>query len=217
MLLSETVKSAIHTIATVLETPAIIILILAVAIVVIELGSLIVEIIVERRHAKVDVRKLIAATRGKDRQEIAAILEGSSFLRSKKKAFAELLEDELTAAAAEALAGKLISREELRSGRILQITDIISRIAPMFGLMATLIPLGPGMIALGRGDTQMLSQSLLTAFDATVSGLAAAGIAYIISRVRKRWYEDDLVSMESVLEVVLAELYDPPAQDAVSK
>ncbi|MDD2554262.1 MAG: MotA/TolQ/ExbB proton channel family protein, partial [Desulfotomaculaceae bacterium] len=47
------------------------------------------------------------------------------------------------------------------------------------------------------------ADSLLTAFDATVTGLAAAGIAFFISRLRKRWYEDYLSSLEALLEGIL--------------
>ena len=73
----------------------------------------------------------------------------------------------------------------------------------MFGLMATLIPLGPGLIALGQGDTKTLADSLLIAFDATVTGLAAAGVAYAISQLRKRWYEDYLAGLEALMESLL--------------
>lgn len=73
----------------------------------------------------------------------------------------------------------------------------------MLGLMATLIPLGPGLIALGQGDTKTLADCLLTAFDATVTGLAAAAIAFAISRLRKRWYEGYLSSLEALMESLL--------------
>ena len=59
----------------------------------------------------------------------------------------------------------------------------------MFGLMGTLIPLGPGLIALGQGDTKTLSDSLLIAFDTTIAGLVAGAIAYVVSGIRKSWYE----------------------------
>jgi len=100
-------------------------------------------------------------------------------------------------------AGQLLADEEARLERRVHVTDVIARIAPMFGLMATLIPLGPGLIALGQGDTKQLADSLLTAFDATVAGLCAAGVAYVISKVRKRWYQGDLTAMETILEGVI--------------
>ena len=103
----------------------------------------------------------------------------------------------------QALARRLLVSEELYyDGKTVR-TELVARLGPMFGLMATLIPLGPGLIALGQGDVKTLADSLLTAFDATVSGLAAAGVAYAISRLRKRWYEDYLSSLEALLESLL--------------
>ena len=75
----------------------------------------------------------------------------------------------------------------------------------MFGLMGTLIPLGPGLIALGQGDTKTLSSSLLIAFDTTVAGLISAAVSYIISSVRNRWYEEYMVNLETVMECILEE------------
>jgi biopolymer transport protein ExbB/TolQ len=206
-------KEAIHSISTFLEMPAIIVLIVIVAVTVIELGSLFAELFAERRRARVDVKGIVLQIRGRTREEILDVILCSGFAARKKAAFEELLSDELTPEALEALAVRVVSREELRSQRIVQVTDIIARIGPMFGLMATLIPLGPGLIALGQGDTETLSSSLLTAFDATVSGLAAAGVAYIISRVRKRWYASDLLNMEAVTDAVLGELAEGRSGD----
>ena len=75
----------------------------------------------------------------------------------------------------------------------------------MFGLMGTLIPLGPGLLALGQGDTKTLSDSLLIAFDTAVAGLISAAVAYIISAARKSWYEQYMVGLETVMETILEE------------
>ncbi len=109
----------------------------------------------------------------------------------------------LPAASLQAVARRLLAGEELHYARITARTDLVARLGPMLGLMATLIPLGPGMIAMGQGDTKTLADSLLTAFDATVSGLAAAAVAFAISRLRKRWYEDYLSSLEALMESLL--------------
>jgi biopolymer transport protein ExbB/TolQ len=63
-------------------------------------------------------------------------------------------------------------------------------------------------MAMGQGDTALLANSLLTAFDATVTGLAAAGAAYFISQLRKRWYEDYLSCLETLMECLLEVLAD---------
>lgn len=66
-----------------------------------------------------------------------------------------------------------------------------------------MIPMGPGLAVLGAGDINGLAQAIIIAFDTTVVGLAAGGIAYVISKVRKRWYEDNLTTLETITESVL--------------
>ena len=105
----------------------------------------------------------------------------------------------------EALARQIISDEESRYNKITKFTDIIARVAPMFVLMGTLIPLGPGLIALAQGDTKTLSESLLIAFDTTVAGLISAAVAYVISGIRKGWYEKYMVGLETIMETILEE------------
>lgn len=69
--------------------------------------------------------------------------------------------------------------------------------------MGTLIPLGPGIMALGQGDLTSLSSSLLMAFDTTVAGLAVAVVCFLVSKVRRRWYTDYLRSLEGLANVIL--------------
>ncbi|GAW92498.1 MotA/TolQ/ExbB proton channel family protein [Calderihabitans maritimus] len=101
------------------------------------------------------------------------------------------------------LAEKLLSQEELAAAKVLAKTDMIARLGPVLGLMGTLIPLGPGLAALGRGDIQALAQAVIVAFDTTVVGLAAGGIASLISKARRRWYEEYLNGLEALLELCL--------------
>lgn len=75
--------------------------------------------------------------------------------------------------------------------------DFITRISPMLGLMGTLIPLGPGLAALGDGDVKILSTAMLVAFDTTVLGLLAGMIGFVIARLRRRWYDNALTFMEN--------------------
>lgn len=85
----------------------------------------------------------------------------------------------------EALAAKRIER-----------TDFLTRIAPMLGLMGTLIPLGPGLSALGEGDLSILTTAMSVAFDTTVLGLLVGIIGFVIGRLRRRWYDQVLTNME---------------------
>jgi len=79
----------------------------------------------------------------------------------------------------------------------LERADLLARIPPMLGLMATIIPLGPGLAALGKGDPAQLASAVTVAFDATVLGLVAGIAGLIIGKLRRRWYEETLEAMEA--------------------
>jgi biopolymer transport protein ExbB/TolQ len=81
--------------------------------------------------------------------------------------------------------------------RRLERADLLARIPPMLGLMATIIPLGPGLAALGRGDPAQLASAVTVAFDATVLGLVAGIGGLVIGKLRRRWYEETLEAMET--------------------
>ncbi|MEO1269504.1 MAG: MotA/TolQ/ExbB proton channel family protein [Myxococcota bacterium] len=78
--------------------------------------------------------------------------------------------------------------------------DILARVGPMLGLMGTLIPLGPGLAALGQGDVALLAQAVTVAFDTTVLGLLVGIIGFAIGRLRRRWYDQVLTRMERAEE-----------------
>lgn len=91
--------------------------------------------------------------------------------------------------------GQIIAVEKLAAKRI-ERTDFLTRIAPMLGLMGTLIPLGPGLSALGEGDLSVLTTAMSVAFDTTVLGLLVGIVGFIAGRLRRRWYDQLLQSME---------------------
>ena len=74
--------------------------------------------------------------------------------------------------------------------------DFITRLAPMLGLMGTLIPLGPGLAALGEGELSILTTAMTVAFDTTVVGLLAGMIGFVLGRLRRRWYDAALDLLE---------------------
>jgi biopolymer transport protein ExbB/TolQ len=197
-------KDLMHTVSSGLLLPTIAVLLLLLGLSVVELGGLLVEALAERRKLKVNATELIAGIQQKDAQEILNRIEDSRLFRRHKAAVAELISHrDLPAASLQALARRLLAKEELHYVRITNRTDLVTRLGPMLGLMATLIPLGPGLIALGEGDPKTLADSLMTAFDATVIGLAAGGMAFAISRLRKRWYEDYLSTLEVLMESLM--------------
>lgn len=74
--------------------------------------------------------------------------------------------------------------------------DLIARMGPMLGLMGTLIPLGPGLAALGRGELDLLAQAVTVAFNTTVLGLLAGIIGFLLGRLRRRWYDVAIDQLE---------------------
>ena len=82
-------------------------------------------------------------------------------------------------------------------------TDLMAKVAPMMGLVCTLVPLGPGIVAMGQGDMNTLSSSLGVAFDGTVAGLVSAMVAMCVSHVRKRWYSSYQAAVEALMTAVL--------------
>lgn len=203
---SEAIKDILRAVCSALQIPTIIILILLILLIIIILGSFFAELFTERRKLKADIPELVDQLQGKNVKDQEQIVLASGLLKRQKDAVIKLIKritypDDTR----EALARQLIADEESRYARITKITDLIARIAPMFGLMGTLIPLGPGLIALGQGDTKTLSDSLLIAFDTTIAGLVSAAVAFVISGIRKGWYEQYMVGLETVMETILNE------------
>ncbi len=103
----------------------------------------------------------------------------------------------------EALARKLVEHEEEKIDKSLRNTDIITRVGPTLGLMGTLIPLGPGLAALGAGDVNTLADALTIAFDTTVVGIGSGALCYFISKIRRGWYDQYLSDLDALSDAVL--------------
>lgn len=85
---------------------------------------------------------------------------------------------------------------ELWIMRRLEWLRIISRTTPMLGLIATMIPMGPALLALGSGDAGEVGRNMVAAFSAVILALLAASICYFILTVRRRWLLQDLRDLE---------------------
>ena len=193
-----------HTISEAMTVPVVVILLVLIVFSVYTVGSLIIEAAVERRSYSVRVPELVARIETCEPSELARVVQESGLLRRQADDLRELSdylylpEDGRTE-----VAKRLLANEQGTHKRTVDSVDIAAKVAPMLGLMGTLIPLGPGIIALGQGDTQTLSNSLQFAFDTTVMGLATAVVCFLAARVRRRWYADYLVSMEAAFNAVL--------------
>lgn len=197
-------SSILHTISEALLIPVVIILLLLILYSLYSIGSIIVEVVAERRHYSAQIPKLVSDLEAASVDKLPQVIDESGLLRNQKDDLEELCaylylpEDARTE-----VAKRLLANEDASYQKMIGRTDIAAKTAPMLGLMGTLIPLGPGIVALGTGDTSTLSSSLLMAFDTTVAGLATAVVCFVISRMRRRWYSDYLVSMEAAFNTLL--------------
>lgn len=73
---------------------------------------------------------------------------------------------------------------------------IVSRTTPMLGLIATMIPMGPALLALGSNDASAVGRNMVAAFSAVILALLAASICFFILTVRRRWLLQDLRQLE---------------------
>ncbi|WP_024328110.1 MotA/TolQ/ExbB proton channel family protein [Thioalkalivibrio sp. AKL19] len=90
-----------------------------------------------------------------------------------------------------------VERLAYRARRRIDRADLLARIGPMLGLMGTLIPLGPGLAAMGRGELEILAQAVTVAFNTTVLGLLVGILGFLLGRLRRRWYDAAMERMEA--------------------
>ena len=83
--------------------------------------------------------------------------------------------------------------------RKLELVRMVTRITPMLGLIATLIPMGPALIALQENNSYAMSVHLSAAFTAVTISLSAASLTFWVASVKKRWFAEELVYIEKEL------------------
>ncbi|MCQ4261468.1 biopolymer transporter ExbD [Stutzerimonas stutzeri] len=78
---------------------------------------------------------------------------------------------------------------------------VTSRSAPMLGLVATMIPMGPALLALTESDAKGIGENLVVAFSAVILALVASSIAFYVLTVRRRWLLQELRAIERAVEL----------------
>lgn len=199
---SISVNSIMRQIVTMLDVPVKVVLIVMLIISLIMVGELIAEWF-QRRYLKVKATSVIDAIKKGD-NDVTTIIKNSSLLAKQKRLLLELtIHSALSDDMKENFASSLLDNYNQNLDWTVKRSDLIIKLGPTFGLLGTLIPLGPGIIALSQGDTATLSYSLLAAFDTTVIGLIAASICTVISLIRRRWYAKDKIMLTLIMEAVL--------------
>lgn len=205
---TETLTSLIHIISESLLTPVVIILVIFVVLVILCLGGMFNEWFSRKPIKSDEFEKLVRDISFSDSpSKIEEYVSNSNLFDWQKEILIKIAKNhDIGIEARKALASELISSEETRLIKSTNKTDILVRLGPILGLLGTLIPLGPGLAALGSGDITTLAESLTIAFDTTVTGLAVGGMGYLISKFKKQWYEADLIEVETLAEVELESL-----------
>lgn len=194
----------LHIAGQAIRIPCNIVLILLMIISVVQTGHVIVESWFEIRHGKINSIELAKKMYGKSKEEKLELISHSRLNAKEKSMLRELAEaDELSEDMRQAVAERLLDARQEYYSRILHITELVAKLGPMFGLLGTLIPLGPGIVALGTGDVQTLSNSMEMAFDTTIAGVLSAAVCSVLTMIRKRWYNRNMQNIQLLMESLM--------------
>ncbi len=205
---SELLTAALNVVSQSLQVPVIIFLLIFAVFAVFAFGGLISDYKNRKKLTRDYKEKLIfALVNANSVEELTSLVNGSEMFESQKDVLLKIINaHSLSSDSREAWALNLIEEEEVKMAKSLEKIDIVTRIGPTLGLMGTLIPMGPGLAALGSGDVSTLASAIIVAFDTTVVGIGSGAVAYIIAKVRRRWYEEYSSNLQLFVNAVLENL-----------
>jgi biopolymer transport protein ExbB/TolQ len=183
---------ALARIASALRTPVLVLALLALLICALEAGRFATELWTRTRAGRGALRTLV-------RQALADPTQAAALSQRAPTSFAGEALVRIARAVLDgdgAGIGSALADYELAVERRLDRTRILVRAGPALGLMGTLIPLAPGLAALGHGDVATLATDLRTAFAATTIGLLVGTVAFALTLTRTRMYTEDLTALE---------------------
>ena len=89
---------------------------------------------------------------------------------------------------------------EMQILRKIEPLRLLSRVTPMLGLIATMIPLGPALQGVAAGNGQEALAVFSGAFGGVVLALAAASIGLVAYSLRRRWLLPELIAIRKARE-----------------
>ncbi|MEE1129363.1 MAG: MotA/TolQ/ExbB proton channel family protein [Methanobrevibacter sp.] len=205
---SEVITSILNMISQSLQIPVVIFLVIFAVFAVLTLGGLVSEYTSRKKIPIDSLEKIIySISNAGSAEELKNLIKNAKIYESQKVVLIKVLRSKsLTKESRQTLARKLIEFEENKLGKKIERTDIVTKIGPTLGLMGTLIPMGPGLAALGAGDVNTLANAIIVAFDTTVVGIGSGAVAYFVSKIRRRWYEEYLSDLDSLTDALLDKL-----------
>ena len=203
---------ALNVIAQSLLLPVMILLIIFIIFAIIEIGSLLAEYSGRKKisgEEKEEIIKKIVKSKSKD--EICQVINSTKINQFDKEvlnSIATLDQKEYNKNMREILARNLLETHESKMLGSLTKVDIVAKVGSGCGLLGTIIPMGPGLAALGVGDMITLTTNLTTAFNTTTAGLAAGTICFVIAKIRRDWYNQDISMLYDFAEAIIEVDYD---------
>jgi biopolymer transport protein ExbB/TolQ len=189
---TDAIAEALARIASSLRVPVLVLALLVLLACALEVGRFAIELLARARAGRGALRKLTRQVLANP--ERAAVLSARAPSSFAREALLEMAR--ATLAGQEAGIEHALADYELAVQRRLDHTRILVRAGPALGLMGTLIPLAPGLAALGHGEVNTLATDLRTAFAATTVGLLVGTVAFALTLTRTRMYSEDLTALE---------------------
>jgi len=161
-----------------------------------------------RAYRKHDAARQLRDIHLDDQDSVAPSLAALAHSRRQHpqlRRFVSLLLDELDRGPRQTLAPRidhLVSHVEAALARDVNRVRVLVRLGPCLGLVGTLIPLGPALMALHEGDLGRLSGQLVVAFSTTVVGLFIGGVGYVIATARAHLADLVAADIELVRDLV---------------
>lgn len=201
----EVLTGALDIISQSLTIPVLIILLAIFIISAITVGTMIAEYSSRKEITIEKIQELIYNIhQAHSAGELKNIINKSQLPKSQKTVLNHIANSEsLNNNSREILARKLVENEEEKIDKKLRRTDVITRIGPTLGLMGTLIPVGPGLAALGSGDITTLASSLTVAFNTTIVGIGSGALCYFMGKIRGSWYDKYLSDRDALSDALL--------------
>ncbi|WP_406533572.1 MotA/TolQ/ExbB proton channel family protein [Methanobrevibacter sp.] len=199
------ISAAMDTISQSLTIPVLIILLIIVVASLFLLGEIIAEYFKNKPVKVSEIYDLIFQISNASSIEHLQIIVNQSGIPDTQKRILTKISDthSMKKSSREAAARRLVEMEEEKIDKNLNKTDIITRIGPTLGLMGTLIPMGPGLAALGAGDINTLATSLTLAFNTTIVGIGSGALCYVLGKIRKSRYDRYLADLDALTDAVL--------------
>lgn len=203
----EILSGILNVIAQSLLLPVMILLVIFIVFAVVEIGSILAEYTGRKKisgEEEEDIIRKIAVCKSPD--EICNVINDTKLHQFDKEllsSIAKLDHNYYDKQTREIIARNMLETQESKMLGSLTKVDIVAKVGSGCGLLGTIIPMGPGLAALGLGDMQTLTANLTTAFNTTTAGLASATVCYVIGKLRRKWYHQDISMLYDFAETIL--------------